>query len=885
MSLTKYRGCLSLSGPLIEDMARAEITRLQRSVNAEHASYLKSTPSNGYHITILTKDEMRDVTIKDSLPPLDSIDTRHIHFAGVGCNLKRGVFFLVVIWAAGQSLRKRVGLKPKQFHLTLSERDDHAIDKGVDALLPGYPPASLSSDPDFLDHLAFTFHIEGRFDRACTVALKLCKVSPESQRGFLRLGDAALKEEQFKLAMLAFACAFERCSDSKVSEYCLKRIEDCSKYTEWGCLFTETERAQLQNDGPHELLDPWSATLRDALSAREFRAPPTLCIQSREQMLVPVPWGLRDPAQERAGPDFWRLPRFVRWLVPFHVALMSTPRDAADISVLASPHLGIRHILTLTEETPLDAAWFVGKNIKNTFLPVPNYRPPTIEQMDLVLRMLADERNTPMLIHCGGGKGRAGTVAACYLVAYGFTKPGDAHGRTEPAMTANQAVAALRAIRPGSIETEQQEEFVAKYCSAIWKRHAVLPDLVPEPPPCPLETDGTLPKDADLFMLVGLPGSGKSTFARMLIARDPHGWTYVSQDETRSRAACETAIGNVRGGGGRRVLLDCCNVSRDGRKQWLALAAHWAQSPVCVWFDYERELCVSRAQNRPGHPTLPPGNRVRNAMDQMRGAFVRPEQKEGFKAILVVRSFAAAEELVSRLSPPITLFKFPRTPHLLDLGSATSDDIVTSIPALGGGDVDGARVMVTEKVDGANMGFSLSADRTQIVVQNRSHYVSPASHAQFRRLGLWVERHRAGLVQVLGRDPLFAQRYVLFGEWLAATHAIAYSRLPDWFMAFDLYDRSLGRWADRRTLEALLEGTEIRMVPVVHEGRMLSEEELRTAVLQPSRFYDSPLEGVYVKVERAGRVVARGKVVRADFISGNDHWSKGPLQLNALRTV
>ncbi|KAI0801413.1 hypothetical protein C8Q74DRAFT_1241882 [Fomes fomentarius] len=696
------------------------------------------------------------------------------------------------------------------------------------------------------------------------VALDLCKAAAESQRGFLRLGDAALKEERYKLAMLAYACAFERCSDAKVSEYCLKRLEECAQFTEWGCAFTEPERAQLPVEALRALLEPWSTVLREQLSSRELRAVPSLCLQPREPIWI--------PPYTRHDVEYYRLPRFFRWLVPFQIALMSTPRSAADIDALASRYLGIRHVLTLTEETPLDFAWFAGKTIQNTFLPIPNYRPPTIEQIDLVFRLLDDERNRPMLIHCGCGKGRAGTVAACYLVAYGFAKADSR--RTEPAMSAKEAIAALRAIRPGSIETDVQEEFVAKYCSAIWKRQAVLPDLVLEPPPCPLEMEGVLPTDADLFMLVGLPGSGKSTFAQMLMARDPRGWTYISQDETGSRSACGTAIGNVRGG---RVLLDCCNVSRNGRKDWLGLASHWVKSPVCVWFDYDKDLCISRAQNRAGHPTLPPGNRVRNAMNQMQSTFVQPTLQEGFKTIVTIRSLAAAEELVSRLSPPVTLLKFPRTAHIINLGSATSDDIVTSIPAVGD-----AHVVITEKVDGANMGFSLSADRTQILVQNRSHYVNPASHEQFRKLELWKERHREDLMRVLDRDPLFAQRYTLFGEWLVATHAIAYSRLPDWFMAFDLYDRSLDRWADRRTLEALLADTGIKLVPVVHEGRMLGEDELRLSVQQPSRFYEGPVEGVYVKVEKGGRVVSRGKVVRADFIAGNEHWSKGPLRLNAL---
>ncbi|TBU48279.1 ATP dependent DNA ligase [Dichomitus squalens] len=868
MALAWHRGYLALVGPQVDEIARAEISKMKSSMTAQHTAHLLD-PCSTFHITVCTKEELHDSAVKDVLPSLDSVDTRHLHVLGVGGNVKLGVFFVVIVWAAGQIFRKRVGLKPKQFHITLSPQDDHGIDKGPGSVLLETKnlAANLSeNNPDLLDHLAFTFHLEGMYDRARVAAVGLCKIMPTSDRGFLRLGDAAIKDEQHKLAMLAYACAFERCGVANVSEYCLKRMAECSLYTEWGCAFTDTERSQL-DDAPPQLLEPWSAALRVELNGRELRALPSLCRLARTSIYIPHP-ARTDTHSEL----FYRLPRWFRWLVPFHIALMSTPRDAADIEALASPHLGIRHVLTLTEDTPLSPLWFARKNIRNTFLPVPNYRPPTIEQMDLILRMLEEERNTPMLIHCGGGKGRAGTVAACYLVAYGFAKPDSI--RTEPAMSAKDAIAALRAIRPGSIETQQQEEFVAKYCSAIWKRHAVLPDLVPEPPPSPLESEGSLPKEADLFVLVGLPGSGKTTFSHALMARDPRGWTYISQDEAGSRSACETAIGNMRGG---RVLLDCCNVSRSGRKEWLALASHWAKSPVCVWFDYDRDLCVSRAQNRAGHPTLPPGNRVRNAMEQMHTTFVRPALAEGFKAIFTIRSFAAAEELVSRLSPPVGLSKFPRTAHLLDLGSATTDDIVSNIPDVGDG-----HVVITEKVDGANMGFSLSADRTQILVQNRSHYVNPASHEQFRRLGLWVDRHRADLMKVLDRDPFFAQRFVLFGEWLVATHSIPYSRLPDWFMAFDLYDRSTDSWADRRALETLLADTDIRTVPVVHRGRMPSEEELREMVQRPSLFYEGRVEGVYVKVEKKGRVVSRGKVVRSDFIAGNEHWSRGLLRLNAL---
>ncbi len=269
-------------------------------------------------------------------------------------------------------------------------------------------------------------------------------------------------------------------------------------------------------------------------------------------------------------------------------------------------------------------------------------------------------------------------------------------------------------------------------------------------------------------------------------------------------------------------------------------------------------------------------------------AFVQPALEEGFSAIIRIRSFAAAGELVERLSPPVGLFKFPRTKHLINLGAASSDDLVSAIDTFSPSDIGGTEesqgqvIVITEKVDGANMGFSLSSDRLHILVQNRSHYINPTSHEQFKKLGAWVESHREGLYKVLDRDPYFAQRYVLFGEWMAATHSVAYTQLPDWFLAFDLYDRSTGIWGDRQSVESLLEGTGIKMVPLVNRGSAISEPELRKIVTRKSDFTEGAAEGVYVKWERDGKVVRRGKVVRGDFIAGNEHWTRGDIRKNQL---
>jgi ADP-ribosyl-[dinitrogen reductase] hydrolase len=63
------------------------------------------------------------------------------------------------------------------------------------------------------------------------------------------------------------------------------------------------------------------------------------------------------------------------------------------------------------------------------------------EELRSILRSGSD-----VLVHCRGGLGRAGTVAARLLVELGM----------EPAT----AIANVRAVRPGAIETSDQEKFV-----------------------------------------------------------------------------------------------------------------------------------------------------------------------------------------------------------------------------------------------------------------------------------------------------------------------------------------------------------------------------------------------------------------------------------------
>lgn len=55
-----------------------------------------------------------------------------------------------------------------------------------------------------------------------------------------------------------------------------------------------------------------------------------------------------------------------------------------------------------------------------------------------------------VVVHCRGGLGRTGTVAACVLVALG-------------GHTADEAIGAVRRARRGTVQTEDQAEFVRRF--------------------------------------------------------------------------------------------------------------------------------------------------------------------------------------------------------------------------------------------------------------------------------------------------------------------------------------------------------------------------------------------------------------------------------------
>ena len=174
------------------------------------------------------------------------------------------------------------------------------------------------------------------------------------------------------------------------------------------------------------------------------------------------------------------------------------------------------------------------------------------------------------------------------------------------------------------------------------------------------------------------------------------------------------------------------------------------------------------------------------------------------------------------------LFKFPRTRHLFDAGgSAVSRDDLLLDPAeekLFYSTPRGRQqlVAIEEKVDGANLGISISAEDMSLRVQNRSHYVNSKTHRQFSSLDAWLSEYSPAVYDIL--EP---GRHVLYGEWLYAKHSIHYTNLPGYFLAFDIYDAKEGKFMSWRERNRLLKESEIPVVRQIAETTISGREEVQ----------------------------------------------------------
>ena len=143
-------------------------------------------------------------------------------------------------------------------------------------------------------------------------------------------------------------------------------------------------------------------------------------------------------------------PEGFSWVEKPLLAGMGRPGSPEELAWLRQQ--GIELLVSLTDDPP-PRRWINEAGLFLMHVPVIDMTAPTLEQLDQIVSALerAHEKNLGVGVHCGAGLGRTGTVLACYFVTKG--------------MTAKNAVARVRRLRPGSIETEEQERAVEEFAT------------------------------------------------------------------------------------------------------------------------------------------------------------------------------------------------------------------------------------------------------------------------------------------------------------------------------------------------------------------------------------------------------------------------------------
>jgi ATP-dependent RNA circularization protein (DNA/RNA ligase family) len=149
------------------------------------------------------------------------------------------------------------------------------------------------------------------------------------------------------------------------------------------------------------------------------------------------------------------------------------------------------------------------------------------------------------------------------------------------------------------------------------------------------------------------------------------------------------------------------------------------------------------------------------------------------------------------------------------------------------------RLIIEEKLDGSQMAIGWK-NGSAYIQGRRSHISRFDARPEYNGVLEWVEARDAELKPLRG--------YLVFGEWLKVRHHVAYESLPDWFIAFDVWDSRSKRFLPLRKKAYFLDELGIESAPVLHEGKVsITLIDELAGSCAPSRFSDEVMEGFLIK--------------------------------------
>jgi atypical dual specificity phosphatase len=164
---------------------------------------------------------------------------------------------------------------------------------------------------------------------------------------------------------------------------------------------------------------------------------------------------------------------------------------------------------------------------------------------------------------------------------------------------------------------------------------------------------------------------------------------------------------------------------------------------------------------------------------------------------------------MKKLSRYIIAPEFHRIPHFnKEISKATHDDIVLDCPV-----EFPFTGYVQEKIDGANMGVSFNDGP---ILRNREHILKKGyskirtnAKKQFTSAWNWLHNHENDIRKI---EEIWQSPITIYGDWMFYQHSLHYDKLPDLFVAYDIWSVEDDKYLSPIVVDKLLSQTKIKYI-------------------------------------------------------------------------
>lgn len=231
--------------------------------------------------------------------------------------------------------------------------------------------------------------------------------------------------------------------------------------------------------------------------------------------------------------------------------------------------------------------------------------------------------------------------------------------------------------------------------------------------------------------------------------------------------------------------------------------------------------------------------------------------------------------------------EYPSVLHLPWFPNAKGDKIATldDVRPL----FESKNVYVQEKIDGANCGMTFldghPVVRSRTKILRKGQELKNPSTKQFASAWNWMHDRKNWFQELSEAGP-----YSVYGEWMIQQHGMVYDALPEWFVAYDIFDYEKRHFLDQAKANKILVGCGFSVIELDFRGCYTAFltgflggetpdkfEDLCQAAgkqikwnseLKSGFAVDAKREGTIVKVSDGDWITDRFKMVRQGFDQG-----------------